>query len=126
MCIRDRLTGVVGVVTDQAPRLTEAAAARTGAAVEQAVRPRETRPVSIEPIPEFITCWFNGWHVAIAGLLLVVSTFFEGNKLGWFLVPAAALIFAGPTALGHIQYAGIGSIALGLLVGILALQFARE
>lgn len=121
-----QLSEVVGVATDQLPRLTEASAMRTGSAVEQAVRPKTTRPLNIEPIPPLITRWFNGWHVAIAGLLLLVSTFFEGNRLGWFLIPAAAMIFFGPTALEHVQYAGIASIALGLLLGILGLQFARD
>jgi hypothetical protein len=94
----------------------------------------ETQPLRLPPVPATITGLFRDFNPGVAGLILIVSSFFRGWKMSLFVVPAAALALFGRTAgippvrlpvLGTIR-PGDSSLGLSLVLAALGLAFGRS
>jgi hypothetical protein len=82
--------------------------------------PKETKPLALPLVPAFIGeplgQPFNSFNSGAAGLILILSGFFRSFKIGWFVWPAAALVFAG-TLLGIPSIGPVSSSLLSLAAG---------
>ncbi|MFO0953023.1 MAG: hypothetical protein U0835_18100 [Isosphaeraceae bacterium] len=86
-----------------------------------------TRPLDVKGLPGPLARFFNGFHAGAAGLILVLSAFVRGSRVGLFALPGAAVALVwpafglpgagplGPSALGSAVGAGVAS--LGLFLG---------
>jgi hypothetical protein len=54
-----------------------------------------TGPLSVEWAPPSLTFWINGWHVAAAGFLLMVSLFYSSHFTALFGILGSAVIVFG-------------------------------
>ena len=79
--------------------------------------PKKTRPLRLPFLPKKITGLFRNFAPGVAGLILVISSFFRGVKIALFAVPGAAIaLFGIPSAwLGMVAGAGLG--VLGVVFG---------
>jgi hypothetical protein len=56
---------------------------------------RPTRPLAIGGVPESLTAWADSFNVGYAGLLLLASLLYRGNRMGVFVLLGAAVTLAG-------------------------------
>lgn len=80
--------------------------------------PVMTKPLEAPFLPGFVAARFNGLYAGIAGLILLVSSFVRGSRVGYFAIPGAIVALILPTSLGSLIGAGLAS--MGLLFGTTA------
>ncbi|MDR3633927.1 MAG: protein kinase [Isosphaeraceae bacterium] len=68
--------------------------------VNQEAINQEHRPLEVPGLPGFVRNQFNSFNPGIAGLILVVSSFFRGWRMSLFALPAAGVALLGPSILG--------------------------
>jgi hypothetical protein len=56
---------------------------------------KATRPLEIPGVPAGATGWIDGWNAGFAGLLLLASLFFRGNRMAVFVLIGAAVAAVG-------------------------------
>ncbi len=92
------------------------------------------KPVEIPAMPQSIAKdYFNSPAVGVAGLLLVLSVFRPGSRMGLFMLPAAAIMVTG-AKLGmpdipvskYVISAAILSIAAGMVLAVMGYRWGRE
>jgi MFS family permease len=67
--------------------------------------------------------YFNSWYPGIAGLLLIVASFFRGGKMSLFILPAAAVMVVGPVMMSSLR---VVMLLTGLVLGVVGLIFGRS
>jgi len=67
--------------------------------VNQEAINREHEPLSFPGLPAALGKLFNSFNPGIAGLILVVSSFFRGWRMSLFALPGAAVALLGPAVL---------------------------
>jgi hypothetical protein len=83
----------------KSPTLT---AVGTAAPTGEAPRRIARRPaLFVRWLPRAITDWADGWHVGVAGAMLILSAFARQPRLGLFVVPAACIMIIAPALLGE-------------------------
>ncbi len=58
------------------------------------------RPLRLPLVPAAITGLFRDFNPGVAGLLLIVSSFFRGWRMSLFAIPGAAVMVVGPVLIG--------------------------
>ena len=79
-----------------------------------------TQPLRLSFLPRLVANLFHDFNPGVAGLILVVSSFLSGSRVGLFAFPGAALTFFGPSfglAPTVAMAFGAGVAALGLFLG---------
>jgi hypothetical protein len=61
---------------------------------------QEHEPLALPGLPGFLRRLFNSFNPGVAGLILVVSSFFRGWRMSLFALPGAAVALLGPSVLG--------------------------
>ena len=114
------VTGEVHRSIDQTSGSAPVNAVGTSNVIETRSTPqRETEPLQLAILPNLVSDWFTSWNPGIAGLLLIISAFFKGPKLGLFIVPAGLIAVVGVMYLPAV--AGIPPVGVSLIVaGILS------
>ena len=88
-----------------------------------------TKPLETSFLPRAIANLFQGFHPGVAGLILIVSSFVRGSRVGYFAIPGAAIALFGPSLglprLGPLD-AEQASMAIGGAIAALALFFGRR
>ena len=74
--------------------------------------PVKTKPLELGFLPRFISESFNGFHAGIAGLILVVSAFVWGSRVGFFAIPGALVTLFLSSTFGLIVGASVASLGL--------------
>lgn len=87
-----------------------------------------SKPLDLPILPGFITRRFDGFNPGVAGLILLISSFFPGLRVGLLATAGAAVAWLGP-ALGFTS-SGLGdlrlvSMGVGTALLIVAIFFAR-
>jgi eukaryotic-like serine/threonine-protein kinase len=87
-----------------------------------------TTPLQTSFLPGPIARLFHDFNPGVAGLILIVSAFFRGSRVGYFAIPGAAIALFGPS-LGLPRIGPLdperASMAVGAGVAALALFFGR-
>ncbi len=52
---------------------------------------RQVQPLSLPPLPEWLTGWIDDYSAGLAGLMLIFSSLFRGARMSYFAYPAAAV-----------------------------------
>ncbi|MFN4242503.1 MAG: serine/threonine-protein kinase [Tepidisphaerales bacterium] len=123
------------VMSQTADRINEAIGNVSGEDVEgsgaRVVVPKDSGrrvPLELPMLPKAVTGLWADFGAGVAGLLLLVSAVFSGIRLGWFVIPGAALLLAGHLLGGMVpsvwvlsgtqvvQAAGLAWALLGLLL----------
>ncbi|WP_435008258.1 hypothetical protein P12x_005524 [Tundrisphaera lichenicola] len=83
---------------------------------------RVTRDVQIEHVPQMIARRLDGFGLGVAGLILVVSSFFHGVRIAAFAVPGALVALIGPRLIepGARTLGATSLMALAIGAGLLA------
>jgi hypothetical protein len=86
-----------------------------------------SKPLELPMLPPVLAKRFDGFNPGVAGLILIVSSFFRGNRLSVAAVAGAASAWLGPslgfstTGLGDLRLAsmalGVALLAVGVLFG---------
>ena len=88
----------------------------------------ETNPLSLPMLPAAIAAIFSSYNAGLAGLLLLVSAFFRGGKLGLFALPGIVVLVLGHNlgipAIGPIAAPFVG-MAAGTALTVVAFFFGR-
>ena len=87
---------------------------------------RAVRDVRIEHVPPVITRRFDGFGLGVAGLILVLSSFFGGVRIAAFAVPGALVALLGPRLieLGTRTLGTTSMMALAIGAGLFAVGVA--
>jgi eukaryotic-like serine/threonine-protein kinase len=87
------------------------------------------KPVEIEGIPEVLTNWIDSASVGWAGLLLVISLIYRGNRMGFLLIVGSGIIVLGhkfgirnvePLRDYHVSW------LLGTVIALIGLRMGRK
>jgi serine/threonine protein kinase len=86
---------------------------------------RDRKVLEIPLLPSALAKWLSSFGAGVAGLILVFSSFFGGNRIAVFAVPAAAVTIIGPrlpTSAGLEPslipiIVGLGLLIAGILFG---------
>ena len=118
--------GSTAVNTQDASEAADVAADKAKQIQERA---REAKPLDLPPVPRTITKLFRDFNPGVAGLLLIVSSFFGGWRLTLFVIPAATVIVLG-RSLGIPGYepyihAEWSSLALGGAIAVVGILYSR-
>ncbi len=82
------------------------------------------KPLELPILPPALARRFDGFNPGVAGLILLVSSFFPGVRLGLFATAGAAVAWLGPSlafsssGLGDLRLVSMGIGTALLLVGI--------
>jgi len=109
----------------EAAQLARDEAERVAAIVRKRLEDGTVQPLKLPGVPEALTRWFNGLGTGVAGLILIVSSFFSGVRIALFVVPAALVALAGPRLGLKPEAISIG-LALGLAVAGVVLGRSRR
>jgi membrane protein implicated in regulation of membrane protease activity len=94
----------------------------------QGKRDAPPAPLHLRHVPNSITHWVNGWHVGIAGAMLIISALLSRPALGLWLIPAAAVMVFGAGALSGAREPirqGVPVVA-GLVVAMIGARSSRD
>ena len=90
--------------------------------------PGRVKALDVPLAPRVVTGAFNGFHSGVAGLILMISSFFRGSRVGYFAFPGAAVSLLGPslglTALGPFD-PSTASMAAGAAIASLGIFFGK-
>jgi hypothetical protein len=99
-------------------------ARKTFSKVDLPKLPEVTAPLHLPLLPQRVSRLFHSFSPGVAGLILLVSSFFRGVKMSLFAVPGATIALLGPSlAPGWGEAASLG---VGALLGLLGVVFGRS
>jgi hypothetical protein len=79
--------------------------------------------------PEMNTAILSSFAIGLAGVCLILSGLWRGSKISLFMLPAAALMVAGPLlgipAIGPLSAVAVSAL-IGFLAAVLAFWLGRE
>jgi hypothetical protein len=99
-------------------------------AVRSGAAKMEMKPPVIWLVPvELSAIILNNFAPALAGICLILSSYWRGSKMSFFMLPAAAIIVGGPLfgipAMGILSAAVVSGV-LGFAIAILGFYLGRE
>jgi hypothetical protein len=60
-----------------------------------------TKPLQTALLPPPVSRLFQWYNPAAAALILIVSSFWRGSRVGYFAIPGAAIALVGPALVAH-------------------------
>ena len=91
--------------------------------------PKETEPLRVPMLPPAIGDRFNGFAPGAAGLILLISALFRGERIGLFAVPGALVAFLGKDfgmpSIGPLD-GSVASMAAGAALLVAGILFGRQ